>query len=298
MSDGTEHVFGGHDPVDAGHDLIHDPVHTPMDNLVFDQAHLLDPAASVGADVVHGSPSVAHAYWFPQQGEDCVPASVTQVLSEVSGHPVSEQDVLQRMTQLGLELPTASHGVPFQDAEQLLQSYNVPCHLQEHATMDDLKHYLDQGRSVILGVDPDPIWYPGEPDQHEGHAVMITAIDETTGMITLDDTGNPHGGNEEQVPISQFQTAWDEHQDMLVVTDQPTAEGHPGPVLTPVTISPHPPSGDTPPGQSYTVQQGDTLWDIAERVYGDGTQYPKIAEASGISNPDHIEPGQVLTIPQ
>ena len=42
---------------------------------------------------------------------------------------------------------------------------------------------------------------------------------------------------------------------------------------------------------------GDTLWAIAERFYGDGSKYQVIADASGISNPDLIHPGQVLTIP-
>ena len=42
---------------------------------------------------------------------------------------------------------------------------------------------------------------------------------------------------------------------------------------------------------------GDTLWAISERFYGDGSKYQVIADASGISNPDLIHPGQVLTIP-
>jgi nucleoid-associated protein YgaU len=49
--------------------------------------------------------------------------------------------------------------------------------------------------------------------------------------------------------------------------------------------------------QTCTVQGDDTLWAIAERFYGDGNRYGEIASASGISNPDLIHPGQVLTIP-
>ncbi|WP_067816433.1 LysM peptidoglycan-binding domain-containing protein [Nocardia inohanensis] len=52
-----------------------------------------------------------------------------------------------------------------------------------------------------------------------------------------------------------------------------------------------------PAAQTYTVESGDTLWAIAERFYGDGNRYPEIAAASGIDNPDAINPGQVLTIP-
>lgn len=59
---------------------------------------------------------------------------------------------------------------------------------------------------------------------------------------------------------------------------------------------------DTPPSppkpRTYTVESGDTLWAIAERFYGDGNQFQKIADASGIANPDLIEPGKVLMIPE
>jgi LysM repeat protein len=52
-----------------------------------------------------------------------------------------------------------------------------------------------------------------------------------------------------------------------------------------------------PAARTYTVESGDTLWAIAERFYGDGSKYQMIADASGIANPDLIQPGQVLTIP-
>jgi hypothetical protein len=45
------------------------------------------------------------------------------------------------------------------------------------------------------------------------------------------------------------------------------------------------------------VAPGDTLWDLAERAYGNGADYTLIAQANGITNPDLITPGQVLTIP-
>ena len=57
------------------------------------------------------------------------------------------------------------------------------------------------------------------------------------------------------------------------------------------------PAPAAPAPRTYTVVSGDTLWAIAERFYGDGNQYPKIASASGVANPDLIHPGQVLTIP-
>jgi hypothetical protein len=60
---------------------------------------------------------------------------------------------------------------------------------------------------------------------------------------------------------------------------------------------PPPPPPPPPAPRTYTVVSGDTLWAISERFYGDGSKYQQIADASGISNPDLIHPGQVLTIP-
>jgi nucleoid-associated protein YgaU len=50
---------------------------------------------------------------------------------------------------------------------------------------------------------------------------------------------------------------------------------------------------------TYTVQKGDTLWAIAERFYGNGSQWPRIHEANRdrIEDPDMIQPGWELSIP-
>lgn len=50
---------------------------------------------------------------------------------------------------------------------------------------------------------------------------------------------------------------------------------------------------------NYTVKSGDCLWNIAKKIYGDGSKYTKIYEANKdkITNPNLIYPGQVLTIP-
>lgn len=54
------------------------------------------------------------------------------------------------------------------------------------------------------------------------------------------------------------------------------------------------------PGSTYTVQSGDTLWDIAQRAYADPEDWDTIYNANKqvIGNdPNLIKPGQVLHIP-
>jgi nucleoid-associated protein YgaU len=56
--------------------------------------------------------------------------------------------------------------------------------------------------------------------------------------------------------------------------------------------------GNAITGNSYTVQQGDTLWDIAVRAYADGYSWTKIANANNLYNPNLIFSGNVLTLPR
>jgi nucleoid-associated protein YgaU len=51
--------------------------------------------------------------------------------------------------------------------------------------------------------------------------------------------------------------------------------------------------------QSYTVEKGDSLSKIAQKVYGKASLWKKIYEANQdhIKDPDLIYPGQVLRLP-
>ena len=77
----------------------------------------------------------------------------------------------------------------------------------------------------------------------------------------------------------------------------PAAAEEPLPPAEAPAPPPPPPPPPPPAPRTYTVVSGDTLWAISERFYGDGSKYQRIADASGISNPDLIHPGQVVTIP-
>lgn len=80
-----------------------------------------------------------------------------------------------------------------------------------------------------------------------------------------------------------------------------------GVTLAPGTILLIPPlvdeaqQGTTPSGQlqSYQVLPGDSLWAIAQKLYGNGVHWERIysANQSQIANPNLIFPGQVLSVP-
>lgn len=49
--------------------------------------------------------------------------------------------------------------------------------------------------------------------------------------------------------------------------------------------------------KKYVIQEGDSLWQLSHKAYGDPYQWRFIAEANGIDNPLALEPGQELFIP-
>lgn len=50
--------------------------------------------------------------------------------------------------------------------------------------------------------------------------------------------------------------------------------------------------------KEYTIQQGDTLWDISRKELNDPFLWPKVwKENPEVANPDKLKPGQVIRIP-
>ena len=57
---------------------------------------------------------------------------------------------------------------------------------------------------------------------------------------------------------------------------------------------------DIPEPTFYTIEEGDTLWAIASKHYGDGNKYQAIVDANleVIKDADKIYPGQTIRIPE
>jgi nucleoid-associated protein YgaU len=68
---------------------------------------------------------------------------------------------------------------------------------------------------------------------------------------------------------------------------------------TPVPTPAPAPVVTKPAIKMYTIQDGDTLWDLAYQTYGDGTLYTKIFNVNTniLTDPDTIFVGQQIVIP-
>jgi nucleoid-associated protein YgaU len=49
--------------------------------------------------------------------------------------------------------------------------------------------------------------------------------------------------------------------------------------------------------KTHVFREGDTLWELAAKHYGDPTLYPVLLEVNGIDNPRTISSGKVIIIP-
>jgi tetratricopeptide (TPR) repeat protein len=50
--------------------------------------------------------------------------------------------------------------------------------------------------------------------------------------------------------------------------------------------------------RAYRVKKGDSLWTIAQKIYGKGSAWELIAKANGLRNPGKLKIGQELVLPQ
>ena len=70
-------------------------------------------------------------------------------------------------------------------------------------------------------------------------------------------------------------------------------------LVSPEIIEASTPASEAPTSEFYTIQDGDTLWAIAQKAYGDGNKYQHIVDENleVIKDADKIYAGQAIRIP-
>lgn len=150
-----------------------------------------------------------------------------------------------------------------------------------------------KGPSAVLrehGIDPSSLKFAFNADGSLGVSGEVRTKAEADGIVKV---------------LESIPNVSSVSNHMLIVP----AKAAPEPVVetdlaaTPAQTESQAPTASKPPisgsGRTYTVKSGDTLWAIAEEMYGSGAKYRKIfaANTDQLDNPDKIRPGQVLVIP-
>jgi hypothetical protein len=121
------------------------------------------------------------------------------------------------------------------------------------------------------------------------------------------------GNSNRKVPPPEVAFEWGVFRFVAVITEMTQRftlfkqDGTPVRAKVEVTFTQHkdsndypnqnPTSGSGPAHSVWRVIEGDRLDNIAFKVYGDSTQWRRIAEYNGITNPFSLRAGQTLTIP-
>ncbi|OZF01330.1 C39 family peptidase [Rhodococcoides fascians] len=189
-----------------------------------------EPEATANSDTgedsgVHGNPVQWTIDWFYQQVDGyCGPAVVGQLVAEYTGANITDpQHLVDRAVELGLlsaEDPAAGMTLP--DIERLLEDQGVPATISS-GSLDELRARLGDGHAVIAMVDSGEIWQPsreGAEDNNPDHVLVVAGIDDDRGVVILSDPGVPNGSQLE-VPIEQFEQAWADSGNQMLVADHP-----------------------------------------------------------------------------
>jgi len=156
----------------------------------------------------------------------------------------------------------SSQGTPFADKQLAL-------------SMDALE-YDDQGRVVLSGR------------ATPGATVQIYAGNQPLATATADAAGEWSATSTRVVGPGRVELRLDQlGKDARVVQR----------IVVPLAQAA---AGELKPGESYTVQPGNNLWQISRRAYGVGTRYLIIYSANlgQIRDPERIYPGQVFKLPK
>ncbi|MGX9672766.1 LysM peptidoglycan-binding domain-containing protein [Mycobacterium sp. HM-7] len=150
---------------------------------------------------------------------------------------------------------------------------------------------VQEDGNFVLYTPDKPVWHSDTKGAE--NVRLVLQDDRNLVLYSGDDAKWSSGTHTDEVPAPPVAAAPEPAPEAA-----PEPEVAAEPVAAEVVPEPAPaPVPEAPAARTYTVQSGDTLWAIAEQFYGDGNRYPEIAGASGIDNPDLIQPGQLLTIP-
>lgn len=141
------------------------------------------------------------------------------------GVPFEEKELLVIAQQNHWLTP---QGTPLHSIGQLLAHYGLMVTRRYDTTIDDMARALALDNDVLVVVDSDKL-YPGREDAEDApnHAVVVMGIDCDSKTVTIFD---PQQNAQKEIPISQFELAWNESQNYMVRVLQLIEDYEPQPI--------------------------------------------------------------------
>ena len=197
--------------------------------------------ASTASAEMYGDPTAAAEYWQLQNYDNCALMAVADVVGQLNGEPVSEREIINVATNTASEAhpgsiyikpadltdPNSGQGTDSRDIVVLLKQYGITAVTTNEEVSDEpdsiptgmqaLAGYLADGHKVIAGVNAETIWNVAGDRTYADHAVVVTGIDTTDGVVHLNDSGI-EDGRDEQVSIETFAAAWATSDNTMIVT--------------------------------------------------------------------------------
>ncbi len=202
--------------------------------------------ANAASEAMYGDPVAAAEYWHEQRYDDCVLMASADVIGQLTGDAPSEQAIIAKahstpsVAHAGPiytkpadpDNPDSGEGASLGDVPTLLAQYRVTAVVIDR---DDtarngirpgiagLKQALVGGHKVIVSLNGELVLHqPVEDKDKSGnpvsdHAVVVTGVDATHGIVHLNDSGISEG-RDEQIPLQLFVQSWETSNELMVVT--------------------------------------------------------------------------------
>lgn len=169
---------------------------------------------------------------------------------------------------------------------------------QNQAEIDDQAAVSEDADDVLtkeyIVSEGETLWSIAEKSYNNGYA-----WEEIAKANNLSEPYALEKGQKLTIPrISPTEESEDMTQEESVPTVAPTTAptAVPSPTSVPTQQQDAASQGEKITGTSYTIVEGDNLWTIAVRAYGDGYRWVELAKANDIQNPDLIYPGNSLKL--
>lgn len=128
-----------------------------------------------------GDPDSQNQFWeYQVYGDTCAIAAQTSILNQYLDHPVSLDEALYVSYANDWYVPGG--GTSPEDVGNLLNAYGIPTHSVAHGTVEQLAAELQQGHSIVVGVNSGQLWDQGPTAEFWNWVVKAFGFDILPGI--------------------------------------------------------------------------------------------------------------------